>query len=698
MDNTYAYNKREFDAKMRASTPVDDGEFEDANQTLFKPKKADSFGLRAMKDEVKSLIAAERKAASTILPKIIKTTKPVLSNVVSDREQDSDTSQDSRAPDVPPPRERRGDGGRRDLLGRQVGRDLRANYQGLERWKSKVFDGSEPQDYTAWKSTFLAAMSGRNLPQKELALRLNEALNGKALKSVRNHVRIGFHEDTYKQMWKILDHRYGGKFIEDQFVNDLLMDAPQPKDLSVKELEGLLDTFVTVRRYYRRKDRECLSNTNSLLAKLSRQKFPKIHARRYLVYLRESGKVDNFLSMVDWIEDEINNSQRIEREFGPRLKESKDSKPKSGKHSSVHVTHDDHEDTASGSGSPDSDSEQEEDSEADCHAVINNKPSAKFKKTGRSYVKSPMTFSAQPAEPSSFKKCPYCNTDEHALTRCDKFRKLSTSKRYALVKTSRFCYHCLEGPHLVRDCKNNEGRKCNLEKCERYHHRLLHPDRPSHVLFEDTYTNCAELNKIASPGAVSLQTVVCKIVGQNIVKEIVILLDTGANTTLIDKKLAADLKLNQIGEPYYKWFHTAHSAARIRVSKVEFQLQSLDGTVTQTLIGDTIENLTNDTGIVDWSVEKKNFKHLAKVDFPKLPDPQRVYVIIGTDHVGLFAPIRTVHDPNQPDAPMAALTPLGWTCMGRSSRESKEKIPKPEIYANQVLQAWSDRLQNKNNI
>ncbi len=67
-----------------------------------------------------------------------------------------------------------------------------------------------------------------------------------------------------------------------------------------------------------------------------------------------------------------------------------------------------------------------------------------------------------------------CCKKAHLIPECPKFRTLSIGQQSTIIRRDKLCYHCLEGPHLIKDCKINEGKLCGKDECELYHHRVLH--------------------------------------------------------------------------------------------------------------------------------------------------------------------------------------------------------------------------------
>lgn len=71
-------------------------------------------------------------------------------------------------------------------------------------------------------------------------------------------------------------------------------------------------------------------------------------------------------------------------------------------------------------------------------------------------------------------KCIFCKKGGHSLNRCERFKELSPSRRYQLVKESNWCYRCLSTEHRVKSCP----AKFSCSKCSKNHHSLLHLGKP----------------------------------------------------------------------------------------------------------------------------------------------------------------------------------------------------------------------------
>ena len=116
---------------------------------------------------------------------------------------------------------------------------------------------------------------------------------------------------------------------------------------------------------------------------------------------------------------------------------------------------------------------------------------------------------------------------------------------------------------------------------------------------------------------------------------------------------------------------------KIKSYLVDVQLTSADGLLSQTITAWTVKDLTKNTGVVDWSVEKLNFPHLRKIPFTPLPKEAAIQLLIGTDNVSLFTPDNPVKSEDG-TGPIAYKIPLGWTCLGPSSNPDSYDLD--EVY------------------
>lgn len=69
--------------------------------------------------------------------------------------------------------------------------------------------------------------------------------------------------------------------------------------------------------------------------------------------------------------------------------------------------------------------------------------------------------------------CATCS-EEHATRKCEKFLKLSLTKRKDKAKEAGLCFNCLSRGHSSKDCKAG-----NCNRCDKKHNSLLCPENPN---------------------------------------------------------------------------------------------------------------------------------------------------------------------------------------------------------------------------
>jgi hypothetical protein len=200
------------------------------------------------------------------------------------------------------------------------------------------------------------------------------------------------------------------------------------------------------------------------------------------------------------------------------------------------------------------------------------------------------------------------------------------------------------------------------------------------VFFEDhdsesepfaDYVEEEESYYVASPGAISLQTLVVNVEGKTGAVETIALLDSGSTITLIDAQLAKLIQAIILQTNVPRSVKYVDRKADFTSDRVQVALTNEN--THQNVVAWTVPKISN-AGIVDWSVVKDQFDYLKDIPFPSLPPGAKLGLIIGTDHNFLLRPIQVIDDPSNPRGPRATLTPLGWTCTGPSSSPDKVKF------------------------
>jgi hypothetical protein len=224
---------------------------------------------------------------------------------------------------------------------------------------------------------------------------------------------------------------------------------------------------------------------------------------------------------------------------------------------------------------------------------------------------------------------------KHAMWKCTKFRALRAKERQAVVKKLRLCFHCLNSRHRILPIFTKQ-----LCGCQRFHHKLLHPCTKSTVSFEDRDSDCSTLPDldqinfedlesgsedsdeapeqseafhtevfcVPRDGAISLQSLVCDIRRESGTKQVVVLLDSGSNSTLIDQALASKLKAKVVDGPIVRKVNYVDRQVEVKSDLVSFELVNPNNKFSNTVLAWTVENLAKRSNVVDISERYFNKK------------------------------------------------------------------------------------------
>ena len=154
------------------------------------------------------------------------------------------------------------------------------------------------------------------------------------------------------------------------------------------------------------------------------------------------------------------------------------------------------------------------------------------------------------------------------------------------------------------------------KNCVRYHHPLLHVNQKGAVFYEDRDSDCSDLpdlneinfeemdsnsdsdevetfhvdvSHVTRAGAVSLQTLVCDVKAGGKSQRIIVLLDSGSNSTLIDQALASKLRAKVVQGPVTR---KVDRQVEVESSLVSFVLTDVDGRHSQVLEAWTVKDLS----------------------------------------------------------------------------------------------------------
>ncbi|XP_077966575.1 uncharacterized protein LOC144420797 [Styela clava] len=154
-------------------------------------------------------------------------------------------------------------------------------------------------------------------------------------------------------------------------------------------------------------------------------------------------------------------------------------------------------------------------------------------------------------------KCKCCSFS-HLLSKCEKFNAKSIEERVNFLKEFGFCFNCLRGGHLVKDCKSQYT--CTVKGCGRRHHTLLHmntkkfeneenanfkrnDDKQSPIQKNVTSAVQANSNACKSSMYTYRNILPVRIRANNVEVETYALVDIGSDTTFCETSLIEELGL-----------------------------------------------------------------------------------------------------------------------------------------------------------
>ena len=104
-------------------------------------------------------------------------------------------------------------------------------------------------------------------------------------------------------------------------------------------------------------------------------------------------------------------------------------------------------------------------------------------------------------------------------------------------------------------------------------------------------------------------------------------------------------------------------------SDVSFHISTLDKKNRLKINAITAKKVVGDMTATKRNTETQNFSHLKGVSFPEPAAKDKVDILIGIDNIHLHSSIKELT--GNVDEPIARLTPLGWTCIGKIKEREK---------------------------
>ncbi|XP_065941558.1 uncharacterized protein [Magallana gigas] len=530
--------------------------------------------------------------------------------------------------------------------GPTVGSDL---WKQMKRVSIPVFYGDK-RTYESWKAAFSACIDKAPATPEYKLLQLRQYLSGEALKAVEN---LGHSAIAYEAAKDRLERKFGGQRRQimrhlEQLDSFRPIRAGNSKDL--EKFADILDIAVINLKDAGRTDE--LKN-GSLYVKLQK-KIPESLLSTYHRWVYEKKKTESVESLREWILQESEfRTVANETVYGLQVDSNNnfDSKKCSRDRNPVNV----HQ---------------------------------------RSFFTNTKTFN---------KLCQMCQ-GQHGIWSCEQFKKLEVSQKWNFVRQSKLCFRCLGSGHLGKTCRRS--RPCGIDHCTETHHRLLHIENRAVNQNTDGYQrdlSASVLNQNApefrpyrnpqrstssvrtaensnvdthisvnqdrtltchggEPQFIALRTIPVIVRNGSKTMRVNALLDDASTRTYINADVAAELglhgKLQRITVGVLN-----DKTESFETMPVEFQIESDDGRTKTKVEALTADKVTGDMCVINWRKYQHKWDHLRGLEFPGVGKHSMVDILIGMDQSELHYAYQEIR--GRPDEPVARLTPLGWTCVGK---------------------------------
>ena len=548
--------------------------------------------------------------------------------------------------------------------------------RGLPKFTMEKFSGNMA-DYRLFKSLLETTFEDRGISDREAAYLLYMSLRPEEQSMVQSVLADKLTDESLEIMWKFLDDRFDNPHTTHIIATESLRKFKRIEKVTTLRLQDFLVVLNNVERHYIGKPNEIeLTNQYSEIYSKVCDKLPRNFRRKFLVHCQTKSKpgepvVGCFDTLKSYIEDQIRiakelDSHMVHMEIPERNRSLRGGlllKQPKGAVAMVDPTQEesdfesDSDETGYGL--------EAQTSSAPPQEVLANQGGKVRTKSDRKVL-----FSDQRKSEFPKSKCFCCNSKEHYVTKCPKFRELNCQLRYKLVKDKGACFHCLNTGHGARTCTFRESHKCGMDGCKRYHHVLLHPDRSVQACYEVCYESEDEseicdqsVNFLSKNADCSLPIVVAYLQSDQHVKPVKVacLLDSGSTYTMIDKNFAMKNDLAYASGFKNYSFGTMNGVRTFKARKRRFTLYSADKLTSQNVVAIETENL--DLAFVDPVKLKSKFDHLKDVPFEAPPPDGKVPILIGNNYVHLMKTLTCI-DPGKNKGPVAIQTPLGWACSG----------------------------------
>ena len=475
----------------------------------------------------------------------------------------------------------------------------------LEKPKLPKFSG-DVRDYINFRSDFKHFV-GDKYSERDSIIVLKSCLYGKPLDLIKG---IG---SSYDDVWELLDSMYG----QPRIIADAIMaDVSKFKALKQEEdgrfcelVQLLLRCRVTLKEVNRIND---LNNTHMIA--IIEQKLCHDDSMLWSRYLEKESLEPDIDNLLAWMSAEMRIRVRVSAAIRAPVRHASTS---GGASKSVNV----------------------------------------------------VTQASKPTSGSTFRsKCWICDTNDHWTDQCKTFLDNSVADRYKLCKKNNVCFSCLKKAgkeHNVGTCLKR--KQCSKffhgEQCKLFHHELLHGETnskpsPSPPVTPPSHSmppNPALVSVCTTRDHCLLPTLVADVFCNNMSHSANILLDGGAQISLITEAVAERLKLK--GKPVNVTLSKVGGEKEVVATKM-YKVQVQGENATYMISAVAIPCINNDSEPVNLSVVKDKFG----IQVNRRNGP--IDILIGVNHPNLHTGESKVSGNL-----VARHTPLGWVVFGTTGHQ-----------------------------
>ena len=274
--------------------------------------------------------------------------------------------------------------------------------------------------------------------------------------------------------------------------------------------------------------------------------------------------------------------------------------------------------------------------------------------------------------------CPLGGNSKHLLASCLVYQKSSLKQRWDVVRQNRRCRKCLRGSHHTNDCEKTDGTSC--DKCKKNHHNEKKSEplksnlRPITSIFTSQVTPPVVENRSIQGsdnektryvknvlGICPVQKIKIRDTDGNL-NELLAMLDTGSNTSLLSKMAAKQLGLSS--PQAHLTMNLAGGQKKAEVSEmIEIEIASpTDEVIVKNLEVHTVRMpCSNAKNVPRKSID--GYAHLKSVADKLHLSGGDVDLLVGTHFVDAFIHIHTLS--GDPREPVAKRNCFGWYVLGQ---------------------------------